>query len=249
MKICEDIAKTIYDSGKMPKKVNDDLLKGYASKLVDGITSGFGDLTSFDSNTPDYDMIYNLQNNVYQFSAAKSYTQMKALTEAIVGDDGKVLPWEQYKPLALQINDEQVNQWLQAEYNNAIAGSQMAGKWIGIEKNAETMPMLQYVTAGDDRVRPAHAAMDGTTLPVTDPFWNNYYPPNGWNCRCTVKQGDWQATPAKEVYHPTTTEVPQLFRFNAGKEAQVFPDDHPYFDGTPKSILKQGSNAFKQSLK
>lgn len=42
----------------------------------------------------------------------------------------------------------------------------------------------KYVTVGDDRVRENHAILDGTTLPKDDPFWQRFYPPNGWNCRC-----------------------------------------------------------------
>lgn len=42
----------------------------------------------------------------------------------------------------------------------------------------------RYVTAGDDRVRPSHAILDGVTLPKGDKFWNRFYPPNGYNCRC-----------------------------------------------------------------
>jgi len=44
----------------------------------------------------------------------------------------------------------------------------------------------EYVTAGDDRVRPAHQAMDGIVRPADDPFWLEWYPPNGFRCRCTV---------------------------------------------------------------
>ena len=31
-------------------------------------------------------------------------------------------------------------------------------------------------------MRPEHAALDRITLPMSDPFWESYYPPNGWNC-------------------------------------------------------------------
>jgi len=41
-----------------------------------------------------------------------------------------------------------------------------------------------YVTAGDDRVRPNHAALDGVTLPKDDLLWDSISPPNGFNCRC-----------------------------------------------------------------
>lgn len=44
----------------------------------------------------------------------------------------------------------------------------------------------KYVTVGDDRVRPEHQKLDGVTLPKEDPFWLNFWPPNGWNCRCQV---------------------------------------------------------------
>jgi SPP1 gp7 family putative phage head morphogenesis protein len=48
------------------------------------------------------------------------------------------------------------------------------------------LPYWTYRTAGDDRVRPAHAALDGFTARYGDPVWNRLYPPAGYNCRCTV---------------------------------------------------------------
>lgn len=44
----------------------------------------------------------------------------------------------------------------------------------------------RYVTVGDTRVRPSHAILDGVTLPKEHPFWQFFWPPNGWNCRCQV---------------------------------------------------------------
>lgn len=41
-----------------------------------------------------------------------------------------------------------------------------------------------YATAGDERVRLNHAALDGVTLPKDDGCWQTMWPPNGWSCRC-----------------------------------------------------------------
>lgn len=58
----------------------------------------------------------------------------------------------------------------------------VAGKWERIEKDGDEY-LLQYRTAGDDKVSPEHASLNGVTLPPSDTFWDEYYPPNGWNCR------------------------------------------------------------------
>lgn len=59
-----------------------------------------------------------------------------------------------------------------------------AGLWERMERNKKTHPYVRYITQGDDRVRPAHRAWNGVTLPLDDPFWSSHYPPNGWRCRC-----------------------------------------------------------------
>lgn len=43
-----------------------------------------------------------------------------------------------------------------------------------------------YSTADDERVRPGHALLDGTTLPIGHKLWRKIAPPNGYNCRCYV---------------------------------------------------------------
>jgi len=43
---------------------------------------------------------------------------------------------------------------------------------------------FEYVTVGDDRVREEHEILDGTKRKAGDPFWDRFWPPNGWNCRC-----------------------------------------------------------------
>lgn len=66
--------------------------------------------------------------------------------------------------------------------------SYAAGRWDQIQRTKRLRPYLRYVAVDDDRTRPEHAAWHGTILPVDDDWWSTHYPPNGWNCRCTVRQ-------------------------------------------------------------
>lgn len=43
---------------------------------------------------------------------------------------------------------------------------------------------FEYVTVGDDRVRESHEKLDGVKRRADDKFWQKFWPPNGWNCRC-----------------------------------------------------------------
>lgn len=43
---------------------------------------------------------------------------------------------------------------------------------------------FEYVTMEDDRVRESHEILHGVRRKFDDPFWDLYWPPNGWGCRC-----------------------------------------------------------------
>jgi len=57
-----------------------------------------------------------------------------------------------------------------------------AGRWQANEDPAIQSILwgYEYSTAGDDRVRPEHLALEGITLPKEDPRWNTLTPPNGY---------------------------------------------------------------------
>jgi len=79
------------------------------------------------------------------------------------------------------------------DHQNRLA-AYSADRWIKAQRTLDTRPYGQYLTAGDDRVRPAHAALDGVVKPLGDPFWDKYTPPWEFGCRCT-----WVTVSAEEL--------------------------------------------------
>jgi hypothetical protein len=70
---------------------------------------------------------------------------------------------------------------------------------------------------------------------INDPFWDKYFPPLGWNCRCTAVQVRKDKYPVSDSTtamqageKATESKKQQIFRFNPGKEGKVFPPKHPY---------------------
>lgn len=176
-----------------------------------------------------------LEQNSFYFSGFKTHHEMTEASRLMKGEDGTFKPFEQFQREVQRIDNTYNRSYLQAEYNFAVQSTQMAVKWKEWEKDGDDYD-LQYRTAGDDRVRDEHAALDGTTLPPSDPFWDNYLPPLGWNCRCTavqVRKGKYPQSDSAEAIAKgqgcTAKPKQQIFRFNPGKQEKIFPPKHPYF--------------------
>ena len=66
--------------------------------------------------------------------------------------------------------------------------SHAAGRWAQIQRVKERRPYLMYSAVLDRRTRRDHRGWHGIVRPVDDGFWDTHYPPNGWRCRCSVRQ-------------------------------------------------------------
>lgn len=77
---------------------------------------------------------------------------------------------------------------LKTIYNANLRSARAAGQWDRIQRTKEALPYLTYRLGPSERHRPAHVAREGITLPVDHPFWETWYPPNGWGCKCWVRQ-------------------------------------------------------------
>lgn len=199
-----------------------------ARKLSEGVFEGFGkNMDGMLLNTPDYQMLNSLRENVYIFSGAKTYQETRAVS-SLLTSDGKISSFSDFNKKAKSVLNDYNKNYLTAEYNSAIAQSRSASQWMDIEADKDVLPYLKYRTAHDGRVRPEHAQLDGIIKHVDDAFWSSYMPQNGWNCRCGVIQLEkGKVTDTKNL---VVENVPDIFKMNAGKDKIIFSPKHPYFD-------------------
>lgn len=139
------------------------LLDGYGRRAI---TPEYG--------TPDFGMVENLRRNVYQFSVAKNHHQLRALTDTLIDDEGRVRSFSEFQTEARKIDSRYNVDYLRTEYDTAIGAAETASEWASLEARGGD-PMLRYVTVGDDRVRASHAALNGLQRPMSDPIWNTIY--------------------------------------------------------------------------
>lgn len=221
----------------MPKRLNRKVTRLYANTLMEGVEKGYGrPVSGIDYDTPDGNMLKNLTKNVYQFSAAKNYTQMRQLTQALIGDDHKLRTKSQFKRAAFEINEAHVGHWLDAEYELCVAGSQMASKWVDITSNPATK-YLEFDVVLDKKTSDTCRPLHGVVVPVDHPMLAIYFPPNHFYCRTTVRQlTNGTPTPDHQMNLP---EIPPMFRTNLGKQGLVFPKGHSYWVGVPNDVLQE----------
>lgn len=176
-----------------------------------------------------------LQRSDYIFSGLKTFHELNEAFPSLLDDNGNRKSFERFLNDVQKINKTYNQNYLRAEYNFASASAEMAARWEQFMDDGDRYH-LQYRTAADGKVRPEHAALHGVTLPIDDPFWNSFLPPNGWNCRCTAVQVRKSKYPMSDPelamrrgLNCTDGAKRQIFRFNPGKSMRLYPERHPYF--------------------
>ena len=179
-------------------------------------------------------MRQRLTRSNYIFSGLKTFHELNEAFPSLLDENGNKKTFERFLNDVRKIDETYNSNYLRAEYNFVQASAEMAAKWEKFMEDGDHY-YLQYRTQHDDKVRPEHASLDRVTLPPSDSFWESYYPPNGWNCRCTVVQvlkRKYEPTPHDEAMslgeEALQTDKKGIFRFNSGKEQKTVPDYNPY---------------------
>lgn len=228
--VFERAIKEVYDRKIKRGELHAALWRATADELLKAIDEGTGKTyTDIRYTDPDKEYIAQLRQNAMTFAAFKNHANMADMFKLLTDANGKPRSWNDFKTEALKLNAQYNTNWLQAEYNTAVSSARMAYNWHRIKTDFGEDTMLRYETVGDSLVREAHRKLDGIIRPMNDAFWQSFYPPNGWNCRCDVVPAIGE-TETELPEPPSDKEVPPMFRFNPGATAELFPPEHPYFD-------------------
>lgn len=235
----------IYDGSITEYSIPEDLYFATVEYLRSGLYQGFGgDLTQFKGK--DLELLEDLRTNVYHFSGGKAYSQIKEYRSLLLDENGELRKQSEFTKLGEQAFETWNESWGLTERGTAIHAAQMANKWNEIEKNKDLLPVLVYSTIGD--ACDICAPLDGMTAKVDDPIWNSVASPNHFNCLCIMLQEEdtTELTPESEknnTFDKVTAEMSDTFKYNPGKDREIFSKDHPYFD-IPKEDKEYKANNY-----
>lgn len=189
----------------------------------------------------DADLAQSLKDDIAKFSAFKE-TSFRTQLEAALTEDGKVVPWSDFKKKATELNVEYNQRWLKTEYHHTIATANGVDNWKRFEADADLYPNLRYNAVNDARTREQHKALDGLILPINHDFWKKHNVPLDWGCRCNLEQTDEE--PSKTV---PEILVKGAFKNNAALSKELF-GEMPYESGMSAEQVKEAKSFAKRSL-
>lgn len=73
-------------------------------------------------------------------------------------------------------------------YRSNLRSARAAGQYERSQRTKAVLPFWLYGLGPSVKHRPEHVAKEGMVLPVDDPVWSVWFPPNGWECKCWVRQ-------------------------------------------------------------
>ena len=234
MKVMEQLAQDVYEGKTDSQNIDPAYIASMYNELNTAAGKGYGkNWTKVNKETGNISPeVVQMQRNLYKFSGAKSTVVLEEINQILQ----KQLPWKQFRDEVLKLNPKYNKNYLQAEWQTANQSAKHAKDWLYYKDNSALYPNLAYRTQGDEKVRDAHALLNGVIAPINSDFWKSHYPPNGWRCRCFVVQTAEPSTQIDKIPTLSDKDFPEEFRINVGESGQVFSEGnlkdskaHPYF--------------------
>ncbi|KQC30189.1 hypothetical protein AAY42_10105 [Flagellimonas eckloniae] len=227
------IAKDLFNNKLKPTDLHKGLIDRTFKELNTAAKAGFGAKYATDATG------IKMQQHLFRFSVAKTYQQLEQMHGFLVDKNGKLVSYPQFEKKVQQVHETFNRTYLQSEHRTVKRSSQAARQWAQYQSDKDIFPNLEYIIVGDDKVREEHEKLSGIILPLDDFFWNDNYPPNGHQCRCSARPTDKKANGRRPKI-----DIHPAFRNNVGKTGVVFAENgHPYF-----TMDKKANKAYKEYL-
>jgi len=138
---------------------------------------------------------------------------------------------------------------LRTIYQTNMAASYHVGRYKQMMAVKDARPFWQYRSQRDPSVREAHRALDGKVYHADHPFWDKWYPPNGFNCRCYVKSlspRDMEARGLKEETRGVKEQPDEGWEHNVGKAGlDHWKPDFARYSAREQELLKKALASYK----
>lgn len=247
----ESIIKGIYNGTYNVTKLPKELYEATAEELKYVVDKGYG---LDDMSDSDYDMLDDLTDNIFMFSAAKTFQQINEMQDALKDDDGDELDLAAFILAAGSIFDLYNDTWLDTEMDTAEWAARSASNWMDFTQSDVENPYLMYEAEIDGHTCEICEPLDGILIDMNDSFWDENATPQHFYCRCQVKEVTGIESEVKnKVFNKMRVSTQEqikkavekskkhknpLFNYNPGKERIIFKDKgknkHPYFIVKPK---------------
>lgn len=133
---------------------------------------------------------------------------------------------------------------LKTIYRANMRSARAAGQWDRIERNKSALPYLVYLLGPSEKHRPHHENKAGMVLPVDDVFWRSWYPPNGWNCKCHVRQITRREAERRGISESPRIETREEFVSRTGEYKDIPIGIDAGWEMNPGAYRQANSEAF-----
>lgn len=136
------------------------------------------------------DEFYSLDLKTRQMATTVSFLSSIEQIETVVKSVNQVLiDGGTFKDFKKLVEDNEIilsEPYLKNVFRTNIQTAYGHGRWQQQQRNKANRPYLMYVAINDSRVRPSHLALNRIIRHIDDPFWQTYYAPWDFMCRCTI---------------------------------------------------------------
>ncbi|MEL6477630.1 MAG: phage minor head protein [Pseudomonadota bacterium] len=133
---------------------------------------------------------------------------------------------------------------LRTIYQTNMRAARAAGQWQRMQRTKRALPYLLYLLGPSERHRPHHAAQEGTVRPIDSAFWDEWMPPNGFGCKCHVRQISREEAERRGITPDTAPITREVVNRRTGSRRQVAQGVDAGFANNPGKTRMRNAERF-----